>query len=130
MVLGDNTLGQLGDGTKDRRLTPTEIRDFTAVSVGSSHSCALAAAGAAFCWGFNGSGQLGNGTTMSTWWPTRMNGTWTAISAGDDHSCGIRATQTVWCWGDNSSGQLGDGSYVNRLADADLGDLAGDQRRR
>ncbi len=61
---GDNTRGQLGDGTRTNRLLPTEVASgvpFTKLSGGGLHTCGIAAAGGtAYCWGANSEGQLGD----------------------------------------------------------------------
>lgn len=100
----------------------------TQVSVGHSHTCAIAGnEGAAFCWGKNDYGQLGNGSTGGgTSTPGAVADTngfstdskliATAVSAGDNHTCAIIAMQ-VYCWGRNDYGQLGiaDKSAVRKL---------------
>jgi hypothetical protein len=63
---GQNDSGRVGDGTEERRLVPTAVSQrgvvFSAITVGGRHTCALeAGTGQPFCWGFNGSGQLGEG---------------------------------------------------------------------
>src|SRR5262249_29554741 len=66
---GDNSSGQLGDGTFAPKSTPNPVPNLFRVvaiaaggTLGASHTCALTAEGAVFCWGANGSGQLGDGT--------------------------------------------------------------------
>lgn len=124
---GNNTLGQLGDGTTiDRSLATNVCADSTCVSflgeisaiaVGSSHSCAVTVTGSVKCWGANGGGQLGNGT-INHMYPidvcsdqacTSSLSNVSAIATGGTHTCGLTTTGGVLCWGGNNNGQLGDG---------------------
>ena len=91
---------------------------FTAMSAGYTHSCGVTAAGAAYCWGYNEYGALGDGTTTNRLTPGLVAGgvSFAAVSAGDFHNCGVTAAGAVYCWGDNSSGQLGDGTTTTRLS--------------
>jgi alpha-tubulin suppressor-like RCC1 family protein len=80
----------------------------------AGHTCALTPAGEAWCWGWNGAGQLGDGTTTSSLVPVAVAGglRFNSLSLGGTASCGRRANR-VWCWGGNQFGQLGIGSLVN-----------------
>jgi alpha-tubulin suppressor-like RCC1 family protein len=92
------------------------------VAVGGYHTCALLDGGAVKCWGWNGVGELGNGSIgadASTFEPqpvTDLDGDIpvTQITAGEGHSCALLDTTEVRCWGDNSWGQLGDGTATTR----------------
>ena len=74
---------------------------------------ALTAAGAAYCWGLNHSGELGNGSTDSSYVPAAVSGnvTLTAIQSGFAHTCAIASGGTAYCWGDDYYGQLGRGVF-------------------
>lgn len=91
---------------------------FTSVSAGVAHTCAIAAGGAAWCWGRNTDGQLGDGSTTPRSTPTRVSGglALTAITAGNGHSCALTEAGAAYCWGANHRGQLGDGSGSARLS--------------
>ena len=112
---GQNTFGQLGNGTLSDSLTPVTVTGITnalAVTAGLDHSCALLADATIKCWGANFMGQVGNGTTTNTPIPTPVAGinTATAIQAGQLHTCAQLADNSVRCWGYNYWGQLGDGT--------------------
>ena len=94
--------------------TTTVVAGFTAEQVvaGDQHVCALTADGTAYCWGYNGKGQLGDGTTTDRKVPTPVSGTtkFARLAAGRYFTCGLTSAGATWCWGDNSSGQLGNGA--------------------
>ncbi len=120
---GDNNRGQLGDGTTTNRTTPTLVtalsgQTVTAVAGVVYHSFALTSTGAVYAWGYNSSGQLGDGTTTNRSTPTLVTAlsgqTVTAVAGGDSHSLALTSTGAVYALGDNWAGQLGDGTTTSR----------------
>jgi len=65
-----------------------------------------------WCWGYNGDGELGDGTTTSRATPAQVGAatTYGALSAGSMGACGGRTDATVWCWGRNNTGVFGIGT--------------------
>jgi len=128
---GRNNLGQLGDDSTTGRLAPVDVTGLgsgvAAIAAGASFTCALTTAGAMKCWGGNGSGQLGDGTTTSRGTPGDVSGLATdvsAIAAGANHACAVMAGGGAKCWGLNSNGQLGVGLYTVHHTPADVSGLA------
>lgn len=122
---GYNGDGQLGDGTQTNRSTPVAVQGvpggLTATTAGSYHTCALDASGAAWCWGYGGNGELGDGVVLANRkqvTPVAVSGLGSsvlvALTAGAYHTCGLTNEGKIWCWGYNADGQLGDGTKVNR----------------
>jgi alpha-tubulin suppressor-like RCC1 family protein len=84
---------------------------------GIHHLCARTPEGAAYCWGGGTSGQLGNGTLLSSTTPSAVSGLSSGVNfvvAGYQHTCALVTGGTVRCWGRNDTAQLGDGSITNR----------------
>jgi alpha-tubulin suppressor-like RCC1 family protein len=118
---GENSAGQLGDGTTTQRATPTLVPAIqsgaTAIATGSAHSCAVTTGGAAKCWGFNIHGELGDGTTVEKHTPVAVSGLTsgvTRIVAGASFTCALKTGSAVVCWGDGSLGQIGNSSLATR----------------
>jgi alpha-tubulin suppressor-like RCC1 family protein len=121
---GDNILGQLGIGTTVNGLSPATVSDplaqvafdSTSLVTGLAHACVLNTTGNAFCWGSNGSGQLGSSAvaagpgqraTAMVAVDMPVGKTFVRLAAGDNHTCGLTSTGEAFCWGLNSRGQLG-----------------------
>jgi alpha-tubulin suppressor-like RCC1 family protein len=114
---GANDAGQLGSGsTAAFNPTPVSVagnRRYRQVRVGFRAACAITMARAAFCWGANNAGQLGNGSTTPSRIPVRipLDVSWVQLTMGQSYGCGIITVQRqVWCWGSNGNGQFGNGS--------------------
>ena len=94
-----------------RRAAALDEFSMTAVAKGTTHTCAVTAAGGVRCWGSNDWGELGNGTNTPSLLPTDVPGLTgvTAIAAGERFTC-VLASGGVKCWGMNGFGQLGNGT--------------------
>jgi alpha-tubulin suppressor-like RCC1 family protein len=119
---GYNGYGQLGDNTTTDAHTPVAVYGLTkgakAVSAGYYTTCAVSSKGAAKCWGYNANGQLGNGTTTSSYKPVTVTGLSKKVSSVKPsyvHSCAVTTKGVVKCWGYNAYGSLGDNSTTNSL---------------
>lgn len=125
---GSNSNGQIGDGTLNTALSPTDVPGLssgvTSIATGYKHTCAVVS-GAAQCWGFNDSGQLGDGTTTDQVSPTAVSDFTSQVTAivaggstdysqdqGGSHTCALLSDKTVQCWGFGGTGELGVGQEI------------------
>lgn len=114
---GSNSFGELGLGdpalcSDSLCLAPTQVvgnQAWAAVALGFTHSCAITASGALYCWGNNADGQLGLGDTQGRSAPAAIDVSvsWSKVAAGGAHSCAIGPQGALACWGSNTYGQLG-----------------------
>src|SRR5665213_1740689 len=115
-AMGDNSDGELGDGTSNTLTNrPEQIvaSNVTAIAVGGAYSLFLKSDGSLWAMGANYYGQLGDGTTNNINLPEQIvTSNVTAIAAGDEHSLFLKSDGSLWAMGDNIVGQLGDGTYV------------------
>lgn len=91
---------------------------FESLIGGDVHVCGLTGDGVAYCWGDNGSGQLGTGDSADHFDPTPVAGDlrFESIHTSFQHTCGVTAQGIAYCWGRNVEGQLGDGTFERRHA--------------
>ncbi|MEE2836370.1 MAG: hypothetical protein VYB65_10160 [Myxococcota bacterium] len=119
---GLNNFGQLGVGRAAtlpirRPQTVEDLEQIIRLTAGDGHICALDQAGVARCWGTNGYGQLGDGTTQTASRPqavTQLEQV-AQISAGEGFTCAVNTAGEAYCWGYNRNGQLGIASNVDQL---------------
>ena len=136
---GRNNRGSLGDDSFTDQPAPTPVggaETFVTLATGPfRHACGVTAGSQVFCWGSNGGGQVGDGTTTDAGSPVAVQGgrSFSSLWVGGIHTCGLeQGTGTLLCWGSNLDGQLGDGTSTNQpeptpvtggptLTDASLG---------
>jgi alpha-tubulin suppressor-like RCC1 family protein len=114
---GDNSHGQLGDGTTTQRTRPVYVSGLTgakAIACGDNHTCAIDGSGGAWCWGDDTFGSVGDGSTATQRLvPTAVMGLSSgvvAIAAGGGSTCAAISDGSAVCWGANGAGQLGNGN--------------------
>ncbi|MBW3553056.1 MAG: hypothetical protein KY466_06085 [Gemmatimonadetes bacterium] len=122
--LGAPTIEICGSATSPCSTVPLAVAGgITFASTGDgpspAHTCGIAPDGRAFCWGWNGNGQLGDGTTTNRDAPALVSGglTWHSISTGGgfgNHTCAVTTSGSAYCWGLNERGQLGNGNRSPR----------------
>jgi len=113
---GLNSFGQIGDNSTTTQVSATTVNGLSSgvasISLGNFSSCAVLTNGSAKCWGYNSSGQLGNGSTTNSSVPVNVSGLSSGvrlIAPGSSHTCAILDSGGVRCWGDGTNGALGNG---------------------
>ncbi|REE99718.1 alpha-tubulin suppressor-like RCC1 family protein [Thermomonospora umbrina] len=124
---GQNSAGQLGDGTTTGRTTPVQVAGLTgvvAVAAGGDFSLALKSDGTVWGWGGNGSGQLGDGTTTGRTTPVQATGLTGVVSlaARGQRVMAVRSDGTVRAWG---AGPLGNGATAGSSTPVTVTGLTG-----
>lgn len=121
---GSNANGQLGNSSTISSPAPVAVYTggvlsgvtLTQISAGNGFTCALASSGAAYCWGGNANGELGNNSTAQSNVPVAVS-TWSGnaliqISPGSNFTCALAGNGAAYCWGGGLSGQLGNNSLL------------------
>jgi len=120
-VLGDGGTTNTGAGSPIPIIGGLRFASFPMTS-GESHRCALTKSGAAYCWGANDKGQIGDGTgtgeataELLAMGPRKVIGDlrFASISVSENHSCALTARGRAYCWGENDFGELGDGTRTD-----------------
>jgi alpha-tubulin suppressor-like RCC1 family protein len=117
--LGVSTVGDdcRGDPCSKTPVSVPGLSGVASLAVGSWHTCVLVN-DEVKCWGYNGEGQLGDGTDTSSSTPVVVTDTLTgsplsgiaAVAPGASQTCALTSSGGVKCWGENWYGQLGDGT--------------------
>jgi alpha-tubulin suppressor-like RCC1 family protein len=113
---GSNDVRKLGDGsTAVSRFAPSAVATamtFNRIVAGDYSTCALDETGAAYCWGGNTSGNLGDGTATdhALAAPVLTTLRFVALTGGSAYYCARTSDGSAYCWGDNGNGSLGDGT--------------------
>lgn len=119
---GNNSLGELGDGTTTPRGVPKKVMDnVKSVAAGDRFTVAVKNDGTLWTWGDNRSGQTGDGTGGSsigtggtydaiTLLPKKVMENVKAVSAGIQSVYAIKNDDTLWAWGGNQAGEIGNGT--------------------
>lgn len=106
---GRNLFGELGDGTTVDRVSPVPVLGLSvgvvAITTGDYDSCAVTTSGAADCWGYNGYGQLGDGTQTDRQAPVRASGLppLSSISTAYANTCAVTRAGAIYCWGEGAN---------------------------
>ena len=99
------------------------------IAAGASHVCELTSGGGVRCWGYNGDGELGDGTAVARLAPVGVTGLARgvrAVAAGGYHACALTNGGAVKCWGRNVDGQLGYPDRAAQRTPVDVGGFAAD----
>ena len=127
---GQNTSGQLGDGTTTNRKAPVDVTGLTsgvaAISAGSNTACALMVGGGVKCWGDGTNGTLGNGGSVNSSVPVDVTGLTagvSSISVGTAFACAVTTAGGAKCWGYNGNGQIGNNTVVTATTPVDVSTL-------
>jgi alpha-tubulin suppressor-like RCC1 family protein len=132
---GDNSVGELGNGTNTDSSTPVDVLGLTsgvaAIAAGGTHTCAITGSGGVMCWGgycgcAASPGVLGNGQKIDSNVPVDVLGLTsgaTAIAAGEIHTCVVSSAGGIKCWGYGGDGQLGNGATTSSASPVDVAGL-------
>jgi cysteine-rich repeat protein len=131
---GDNVSGQLGDGSTTGQQVATRVAigagltSATHITAGEQYSCAVREDESVWCWGDNGQGQLGNGTTDESPLPVAVDilGGYpggSLLGAGTAHTCSRDAAGFAWCWGEGANRRLGNGFTADALSPGLVNDI-------
>ncbi len=104
----------LGDDAQQALAGEDEDEGLPMVRLGQFHSAVVKTDGSLWMWGYNSSGQLGDGTTIYKSSPVKVLDGVKSVSLSGDYSAAIKTDGSLWMWGYNHSGQLGDGSTTNK----------------
>ncbi len=141
---GQGSSSQLGNGTTTvTQTSPVQVvgvggagvlSGITAIGAGDTHTCAVGAAGAVYCWGAGTSGKLGDNTTTSRNTPVQVVGVGASgtlsgiayVTAGSSHTCAMATGGTAaYCWGLGTGAQLGNNALVSSNSPVQVAGIGG-----
>jgi alpha-tubulin suppressor-like RCC1 family protein len=106
---GHGANGAMGNGSTASQLTPGPVtmpggvNAFSKITSGQNHSCAIGDDSRTYCWGFNGSYQVGTGNTANQLTPVAVvipgGAALTEVAASYNFTCGLGNDTRVYCWG-------------------------------
>ena len=120
---GRNYYGQLGVYSNADSKIPIKVNNSSStlpeksvkyIALGYYHSAAITKDGSLYMWGYNRSGQLGDGTTTDRYTPVKIMDNVASVSLGGSHSAAVTKDGSLYMWGDNGNGRLGDGTTTDR----------------
>ena len=124
---GYNGYGQLGNGTTTSASRFSQVPVLSNVAqIASGREAytsyyAVTSSGGLYSWGYNGDGQLGDGTTTNSTIPVLRTGgtlsgkTITKVYGGPSYAMAIDSAGNLHAWGTNPDGRLGNGTLSNQL---------------
>jgi alpha-tubulin suppressor-like RCC1 family protein len=130
---GRNTDGELGIGPGQpiQLRAPTQVgsdQDWATLDLGQGSTCAIKTGGTLWCWGDDGSNELGfppspDAGSLDVPAPTQVgvDANWAQVSIDTFHACAVKTDGTLWCWGRNQEGQLGLGDNASRSVPTQVG---------
>lgn len=114
VALGAATITATSEGKS--ATTAVSVIGWSLVRTGRASNCGIVTDGTPYCWGYNYSGQLGDGSTTSRNGPTAVGGgfRFDMITVGGSTTCALESTGRAYCWGEGANGQLGNGASASR----------------
>ena len=135
---GQNDDGQLGNNTRSKRSSPTQIGALTTWVTGTvggssgGSTAAIKTDGTLWTWGKSAFGELGSNSVASRSSPVQVGNTptaastWSQIASHNDHTLALQPDGSLWAWGEGSNGRLGNNAsgYSRRSSPIQVGLLS------
>jgi alpha-tubulin suppressor-like RCC1 family protein len=121
---GNNTFGQIGDGTTAARSSPVQISgNWTSITAGNGISGGIKSDNTLWIWGYNNFGQIGDSTTINKSSPVQagVGKTWYKLGLGLSLTIALDSSYFLWSWGRNDGGQLGQNTTISRSSPVQVG---------